>query len=131
MLPDIRSNAERRLGKLFRALDGPNRETLLAFAEFLAQRASASSPVEVQPTTPRPESRPAEETVIAAIKRLRRTYPMLDGGTMLSETSTLMAAHVLHGRDAQAVIDELEQLFASRFDAHDSGNGAPDDPSGT
>jgi hypothetical protein len=116
MRPEIRSEAERRLGKLFRKLDAPSRETLLAFAEFLAMRRkdpAAASP----PSEPLYEPRPPQESVVAAIKRLRRTYPMLDGGTMLNETSALMAAHVLQGREADTVVDELEALFASRFDS--------------
>ena len=36
---------------------------------------------------------------------------------MLHETSALMAAHVLQGREASAVIDELEALFATRYEA--------------
>jgi hypothetical protein len=120
MRPEIRSEAERRLGKLFRSLDAPSRETLLAFAEFLATRLRDPLPAP-PPSQPLHEPRPAQESVVAAIKRLRRTYPMLDGSKMLSETSTLMAAHVLQGREAAAVIDELETLFAKRFDAHKAG----------
>ncbi len=45
---------------------------------------------------------------------------MLDSGELLNEASSLMAAHVLRGRAASAVIDELETLFAERFDAHRS-----------
>jgi hypothetical protein len=67
------------------------------------------------------ELRPAEESVVAAIKRLRRTYPMLDGGSLLNETSALMAAHVLQGRPAAEVIDALEALFSARFDAYRGG----------
>ncbi len=114
---------ERRLVRSFRRLDPASRQTLLAFAEFLAERtAQDSETAAVQPVPeptpePRPEPRPAQESVVAAIKRLRRSYPMLDGGTMLQETSQLMAAHVLQGRDAGVVIDELEVLFARRFNA--------------
>jgi hypothetical protein len=138
---------ERRLGKLFRSLDAQQREALLSFAEFLVQRASgrqrdsgglptsssypgpADAPgsasgelvgPDVVSQVPLVEPRPAQESVVAGIRRLRRTYPMLDTGEMLNEASSLMAAHVLHGRPASAVIDELEALFAERFDAHRS-----------
>ncbi|MGD9299096.1 MAG: hypothetical protein PVG09_05270 [Thiohalocapsa sp.] len=110
---------ERRLLRRFRGLDASAREMLLAFADFLAERgtvmtdAAAADPL----PEPAPEPRPAAETVVAAIKRLRRSYPMLDSGTMLQETSQLMAAHILQGREAAAVIDELEALFAARFEA--------------
>lgn len=112
---------ERRLLRIYRTLESDSRETLLAFAEFLAQRndagPSAAERVAGTVPEPEPEPRPAQETVIAAIKRLRRSYPMLDSGTMLQETSQLMAAHVLQGREAAAVVDELEALFAARYEA--------------
>lgn len=118
---------ERRLLRRFRALDAASRQTLLAFAEFLAeretQRTAGDGADQAAPAEPRLEPRPAEESVVAAIQRLRRSYPMLDGGTMLQETSALMAAHVLQGRAAAAVIDELEALFAARFEAM-RGDGA-------
>jgi hypothetical protein len=120
--PDLGSPAERRLLRAFRALDGGDRDTLLAFAEFLHGRAAGgdadADTSAVQAPEPVPEPRPQQETVIAAIKRLRRVYPMLDGGKMLHETSALMAAHVLHGRAAAEVIDELEALFEARWIEH-------------
>jgi hypothetical protein len=112
---------ERRLLRLFRSLDPEAGRTLLAFAEFLAERGDGAGvgcgrpPAHV--AEPIPEDRPVGETVIAAIKRLRRSYPMLDSGTMLHETSALMAAHVLQGRNAASVIDDLEALFAARYAA--------------
>ncbi|WP_242475211.1 hypothetical protein [Thiohalocapsa halophila] len=114
---------ERRLLRIYRTLESDSQETLLAFAEFLAQRndAGPSAAERVAVAEPVPEPRPAQETVIAAIKRLRRSYPMLDSGTMLQETSQLMAAHVLQGREAAAVVDELEALFAARYEALKGG----------
>jgi len=119
MRPDAGSPDQRRLLRAFRALGGRDRETLLAFAEFLCNRAATDgAEPNAAPAEPVPEPRPAGETVIAAIKRLRRVYPMLDGGKMLHETSALMAAHVLQGRDAAEVIDELETLFEARWIEH-------------
>jgi hypothetical protein len=43
---------------------------------------------------------------------------MLDRHLMLDETSTLMAGHVLRGRPARDVIDELEALFARHYGAY-------------
>jgi hypothetical protein len=117
-MPLSSSADERRLGRLFRALDPQSRETLLAFAEFLATGREPSRVVDQAPQQPLPEPRPADESVVAAIRRLRRVYPMLAGASLLNEASSLMAAHVMHGRPAQEVIDELEQLFASRYDEY-------------
>ena len=56
--------------------------------------------------------------VRSAIKRLSRSYYMLDRSRMLDETSGLMAAHVLNGRSAKEVIDELEVMFARHYAAY-------------
>jgi len=130
---------ERRLSKLFRSLDAPQQDALLSFAEFLSERSSAGqresgphqkaysgaagAPEVVVSQVPVVEPRPVQESVVAGIRRLRRTYPMLDSSEMLNEASALMSAHVLQGRAASAVIDELETLFAERFDAHRSQSG--------
>lgn len=115
------SAEERRLLRAYRALDVETRRTLLAFADFLVQRLDDTEPGHPAAATPVAEPalepRPPEESVVAAIKRLRRGYPMLDSGTMLHETSALLAAHVLQGRAATSVIDELESLFAARYEA--------------
>jgi hypothetical protein len=104
------TEAERRLIRSFRDLGAAEQEMLLAFAEFLGQRAHPSiRPVE--PREPVPLPRPPSETVVAAIRRLSKTYEMLDPGLMLNETSALMSAHLLQGRPAVEVIDQLEALF--------------------
>ena len=41
---------------------------------------------------------------------------MLDRSRMLNETSSLMTQHVIHGRAAGEVIDELEQLFRRHYE---------------
>lgn len=116
--PDRQSQ---RLLALFRALDEAGRRSLLDFAEFLSQRAGdaaedgATEAGAVPP--PRDIPRPAEESVVRAIRRLAETYPMLDRGAMLNETSALMAQHVMQGRPAAEVIDELEALFRRHYDA--------------
>ncbi|MET0116969.1 MAG: Crp/Fnr family transcriptional regulator [Sedimenticola sp.] len=105
---------QRKLLKLFSALDEQARESLVAFAEFLAQREQA---VEETARTVEPLAipRPEEESVIAAIKRLSETYPMLDRSTLFHETSSLMTSHVMQGREATEVIDELELLFQGKY----------------
>jgi len=106
---------ERALLTHFRQLPDADRKTLLDLAEFLAQRAESAG---TTADLPEPERipRPAGESVIKAIKRLSASYSMLDRSKMLNETSALMAQHVMHGREAHAVIDELEQLFADHYD---------------
>ena len=67
------------------------------------------------PLEPERIPRPKEESVVGAIKRLSHSYFMLDRSAMLNDTSSLMGAHVLQGRPASEVIDELEALFARHY----------------
>jgi hypothetical protein len=97
------------------------------FAEFLLSRpgsAPALLPAATQPPAaaapaevPPPEAipRPDDEKVVAAVKRLSKTYYMLDKKTMLGVTSDLVTQHILHGREAVEVIDELESLFEQQY----------------
>lgn len=99
-----------RLAALYNRLPAAERETLLAFAEFLVGRSGV--PVDI---TPKPVERPAQESVVAAIKRLSASYHMLDRSRMLHETSGLMTEHLMQGRPAPEVIDELEALFRRHY----------------
>jgi len=104
---------DKKLLGLFRDLAAEQQETLLAFAEFLASRAAAKPTIAGQPLAiPRPE----EEKVVQAIKRLRETYPMLDHGKMLHEVSHHMTQHVMQGKAAKDVIDELELVFRAHYE---------------
>lgn len=104
---------QKQLLKYFRSLSTEDAHSLLSFAEFLAAR---SVPVESKEFLSLNKiERPVEESVIAAIKRLSASYPMLDKDKMLTETSALMAQHIMQGRTATEVIDELEQVFERHY----------------
>lgn len=106
------SNTEKRLREILSDLPEAPAAALLEYAEFLATR--YGGPKEV--TEPLEISRPAKESVVKAIRRLGATYPMLDRSKMLNETSVLMTQHVMHGRVAVEVIDELEIMFKRQFE---------------
>ena len=106
---------ERRLLRLYRALSPTRQEGLFDYAEFLLARARPEAPE--MPSEPLAVPRPAQESVVKAIKRLRETYPMLDRTKILHETSALMTQHLVHGKSAPEVIDELEALFLRYFEA--------------
>jgi hypothetical protein len=55
--------------------------------------------------------------VVQAIKRLSASYPMLDRQKLFGETTAFMAQHLLEGKDAGSVIDQLELLFRRHYDA--------------
>lgn len=128
-----KNDAEKRLLETFRALNEQDRQSLSAFAAFLADRAASASgtdinapggaapadsaPLTAAPVEPVFEPGPSNESVVAAIRRLSKIYSMLDKSTMLTETSELMTAHVMRGRAADAVIADLEALFEQRYRA--------------
>lgn len=107
------------MAKLYRSLEPEDRSALLAFAEFLAARgAEDETKLSEGPLVPEPIPRPKNESVVGAIKRLSKGYYMLDRSVMLNDTSSLMGAHVLQGRPPDAVIDELEVLFARYYEKY-------------
>lgn len=108
-----------RLQTLYHSLCSEDQQTLMAFAEFLKQRSSLkkeSEPRQLQ--LPGKSERPQQESVVAAIRRLSNCYPMLEKETLLHETSDLMSSHILKGRAAAEVIDDLEELFSTRYDTY-------------
>lgn len=104
--------------EVFRKLDSSQRENLLAFAEFLAQRTEPISRPIAAIEPPLAIERPQQESVVRAIKRLSATYPMLDRRKLLHETSNLVTDHVMHARDAKEVIDEIEAIFARHYEQY-------------
>ena len=108
------NKTEKRILDILGELPEAQVTALLEYAEFLAAR--YGGPKEV--TVPLDIQRPDKESVVKAIKRLGATYPMLDRAKMLNETSVLMTQHVIHGRDAVEVIDELEIMFRRHYEKH-------------
>ncbi len=108
-----RRKADRKLLDLFGQLAPGQQDKLIAFAEFLAGRPPAAKRAGSGKLAVIP--RPARETVVMAIRRLVRSYPMLDRRKLMTEGSQLMAQHALEGREAADVIDELEAVFARHY----------------
>jgi hypothetical protein len=120
------ASAEQQLTELFRQLGAADQATLLDFAAFLASRTPVPRVI-VKPEPaliPEPEliERPAGESVVGALKRLSKSYPMLDKTEMLSATSELVATSIMQGNDPVAVIDELEVIFREHYGQLKSGN---------
>lgn len=116
---------EQQLVDLFRQLGAADQATLLSFAEFMGSKSSAVAPLQKPPVEiPPPEEieRPESESVVGGLKRLTKTYPMLDKNKLLKATSELVTAHIMQGRAVADVIDELEEIFASQYDELKSKN---------
>lgn len=110
-----RRKEEGKLLDLFGQLTSEQQEKLIAFAEFLTGNPpgeAASEPLAIP--------RPSTETVTMAIRRLAKSYPMLDRRRLMGEASRLLAQHALEGRPSAAVIDDLEALFSRSFEQHKS-----------
>jgi hypothetical protein len=105
---------EKRVLQVIQQLPENDRRSVLAFAEYLLYRHAA---IEVDKPHLLPDKipRPAVETVPAALKRLRQTYPMLDAAVLLAEASDLLSQHLMLGRAAVDVIDEMETLFQRHY----------------
>lgn len=115
------TDLERRLLGLLGKLRAEDREQLLAFAEFLLQRreSAADGSVPSEPVLePEPIAPATGETVVGAVKRLRRSYHMLEPKRLLNETSTLMSRHVVGGVPAGEIIVELEAMFARHYECY-------------
>ncbi len=94
-----------------------DQQTLLRFADFMVNASKQEVAAFSSESFPEPTfiERPVQESVVKAIKRLRATYPMLQPETLLHQASDLMAEHVIKGREAVSVIDDLERLFADAY----------------
>jgi hypothetical protein len=120
---------EKILGVLER-LSPADQESVTSFAEFLLSRAQSDAAVPlsapakaVEIPEPKLGPRPKEERVVAAVKRLSKAYFMLDKSKMLGVTSDLVTQHILQGREAADVIDELEKVFADHYRQLKQGDG--------
>jgi hypothetical protein len=105
------TKSEKQLLTLFSSMDTKGQEALISYAEFLAQR----HPAKPVAGTPLDIVRPEQESVVAAIKRLSHTYPMLDKQMLLHETSSFMMQHLMQGRASVEVIDDMEIYFSEQY----------------
>jgi hypothetical protein len=132
MMPAQGSKEERRLIKLYQSLTEADQQTLFSFAEFLQTKNNKESITtdnqeseeEQIPSEPLELPRPDEESVVKAIKRLTKNYPMVDKESILHPISGLMTSHILQGRGANEVIDDLEALFLKEYENLNNNNSS-------
>ncbi len=86
------------------------------FAEFLLNRHLASGEPAAEPATePLNLPKPPGETAVKALKRLKKSYPMIEADmTLLEEASRLVMKRAMGASDEE-VTEELEALFANRY----------------
>jgi hypothetical protein len=122
-IPPMQGNREEQaLCKIYKRLDASNQHTLMRFANFLAAQQVDESQSDQAVDLQRVDiPRPKQESVIKAIRRLSATYPMLETDRMFDNISSLMTAHIMTGRSAESVIDELQEMFAQQYAALTNG----------
>ncbi len=98
-------------------LDGKHQQAVVDYPTFLVQQYKIQTPVEAG-LKPKVIARSEQETVIGAIKRLKKTHYISDSDTLLDETSSLMGHHILRGREASAVINELQSIFQVKYEKY-------------
>ena len=103
-----------QLAEIYNHLPDSDQKTLFEFAEFLKSRTTKINP-EMLEVVDIP--RPKKETVVNAIKRLKKSYPMIQQTQLLGETSDLMTRHLIRGVPAKEIIDELETVFREKYQA--------------
>lgn len=116
MMMGMGDRDKKQLLGIWRQLGGDERRSLIHFAEFLASRLpQVNAPVESVPVTPLTILRPEVESAVAGLKRLKKTYPMIEADeSVLSEASRILMGKVMGVGDAE-VIDQLESFFAQRY----------------
>ena len=115
--------SEKQLLEIFRKLSEIDQQAVQNFSEFLLEKNGVVVDDDL-PTEPVDIARPDEESVMAAIKRLSNTYPMINKDHMINETSSLVAQHVIQGKGAVEVIDELEIVFRRHYELHNQGESS-------
>jgi hypothetical protein len=54
---------------------------------------------------------------VHVVRRLNGSYPMLDRARLLQPVGDLLSQHLVDGRAAAGVIEELEALYAAAYAA--------------
>jgi len=103
----------KKLSELFVKLPEADQQTLMDFALFLKEKNKA---YQVDFPVPQRVERQQGESVIAAIKRLKKSYYMLNMDTLIDETSSYMTQYMVQGRDINEVIDDLEASFKKHYE---------------
>lgn len=114
------ASVKNRLVEIAGQLSRDEQTALLDYAEFMLTRSEHAKTLSMRDPIDIP--RPEDETVVAAMRRLSDTYPMLNKDKILHEAAGLMSEHVMQGREANVVIDELQILFHRHFETLNEEN---------
>ncbi|MBF0133832.1 MAG: Crp/Fnr family transcriptional regulator [Magnetococcales bacterium] len=101
--------------KIWKQLSESHRGMLLRFAQFLLTQEAEDRRLAPTPTQPLGIPAPSGESVVQALKRLKKNYPMIDTDIpLLDAASQLVMQKVLGASDA-VLIEKMEALFLSHY----------------
>ena len=112
-----RNQEQKKLLAAWKHLGETEQRTVRLFAEFLNQQAPNHNDKQSPPVAQTPLSipKPEKESAVLALKRLKKSYPMIEADlSLLEEASQLLLKKVM-GTEDREIISELEQLFDQRF----------------
>jgi len=107
------ASVKNSLIEIVEQLSRDEQTALLEYAVFMLSRSEHAKTLSIRNPVDIP--RPKDESVVAAMRRLSDTYPMLNKDKILHEAAGLMSEHVMQGREAKQVIDELQVLFHRHY----------------
>ncbi|MEO5333136.1 MAG: hypothetical protein H7839_14035 [Magnetococcus sp. YQC-5] len=116
MMMGLGDRDKKQLLAVWRQLSSEDRRNVLNFAQFLASRQDQEKPTApTVPDTPLPIPRPPVETAVAGLKRMKKTYPMIEADEgVLAEASRILMGKVMGISDAD-IVNQLETFFAERY----------------
>ncbi len=97
----------------FKQLNELQQQSVMDFTFFLLSQQNNHEQGKIQ--VPQLIDKQADESVIAALKRLTATYPMINKNGVLDKATLLMSQHLLQGKEKIKVIGELESLFSEKY----------------
>ena len=114
-----RNQEQKKLLAAWKDLGEAEQRTVRLFAEFLIQQVQnhhdKQTPSVAQ--TPLLIPKPEKESAVLALKRLKKSYPMIEADfSLLEEASQLLLKKVM-GAEEKEIVLALEQLFDRRFQA--------------
>lgn len=113
-MQNITQQERNRLLTAWHTLDQEGQRTVRLFAEFLSQQAECQTNEPIQ-QEPLPIPKPERESAVFALKRLKKTYPMIEADfSLLEEASQLILKRVMGATDTE-VIGEMEALFTKKY----------------
>lgn len=117
------TETENALLELFSKLDDADKSHLISYAQYLGstKREPVESGLNLKPKF---ERGPDNETVVSAVRRLRKIYFMLEPRTLLGEVGEIITRCSVESGAVPEAIIELEKIFSRHFDEYDSSRAA-------